>query len=195
MKKVLVGLIIAGFLIKAAEAQEADSSRMGIGVIRGSDTIIHREIKEIWVYPRNKFDNPRQERKYHRLIQRVKKVYPYAMKAKELLHKYEPEYLSMRTDRERRLLVKKVEEELMSKYKEELKKFSITDGKILIKLIDRETGKTSYTIIKEFKGSFAAAFWQTVARLFRNNLKDEFDPYGEDMLIDQIVTLIEYGYL
>ena len=92
-------------------------------------------------------------------------------------------------------LMKKIEDELLSRYKNELKKMSISDGRVLIKLIDRETGRTSYSIIKEFRGSFAAAFWQGIARIFRNNLKDEYDPYGEDALIEQIVTLIEFGYL
>ena len=72
---------------------------------------------------------------------------------------------------------------------------SISDGKVLIKLIDRQTGKTGYDIIKEFKGGFSAVFWQGVARLFRNNLKDEYDPFGEDILIEEIVKLIEMGYL
>jgi hypothetical protein len=72
---------------------------------------------------------------------------------------------------------------------------SITDGRVLIKLIDRETGRTSYTLIKEFRGGVTAVFWQGIARIFGNNLKDEFDPYGEDLLIDEIATMIEIGYL
>lgn len=176
-------------------AQERDSLRQGIGIIQGQDTLIQRNIKEVWVYPMRQFKSPRYERQYWRLVQRVKKVLPYAKTANQLLRKYEPEYLSLKTDRDRRRLIKKVEDELMAQYKEELKKMSISDGRVLIKLIDRETGRTSYTLIKEFRGSVTAAFWQGIARLFRNNLKDEFDPYGEDLLIEEIVTLIEIGYL
>lgn len=178
-----------------ASAQEPDSLRHGIGIIQGRDTLIQRNIKEVWVYPMRQFKSPRYERQYWRLVQRVKKVLPYAKTANQLLRKYEPEYLSLKTDRERRRLIKKVEDELMTQYKEELKKMSISDGRVLIKLIDRETGRTSYTLIKEFRGSVTAAFWQGIARIFRNNLKDEFDPYGEDLLIEEIVTLIEIGYL
>ena len=98
-------------------------------------------------------------------------------------------------ERDKRRLIKEVEDQLMAKYKEELKKLSITDGKVLIKLIDRETGRTSFTLIREFRGAFIATFWQGIARLFGNNLKEEFDPYGEDLLIEEIVTLIEIGYL
>lgn len=176
-------------------AQKPDSTLIGIGIVTGTDTLIQRNIKEIWVYPPRQFKSPRYERQYWRLVQRVRKVLPYAKRADELLRQYEPQYVILKTDREKRKLIKKVEEELMAQYKEEFKKMSITDGKVLIKLIDRETGRTSYTLIKEFRGGFTAAFWQGIARIFGNNLKDEFDPYGEDLLIDEIATLIEIGYL
>jgi hypothetical protein len=190
-------LISALFLCKSAGtfAQERDSSRYGIGIVQGQDTTIQRNIKEVWVYPMRQFKSPRYERQYHRLVQRIKKVLPYAKSANQLLRQYEPEYVRMKTDRDKRKLIKKVEDELMAKYKDEFKKMSITDGKVLIKLIDRETGRTSFTLIKEFRGGFTATFWQGIARIFGNNLKDEFDPYGEDLLIEEIVTLIEIGYL
>lgn len=198
MKKVRksVGILFFLFLFsQGLKGQVVDTSKVGIGYVIGNDTVIHREIREVWVYPRREFRNPRLERQYYRLIQRVKKVYPYARKASELLAQYEPEYERLKTDREKRKLINKVEEQLMDRYKEEFKKMSISDGKVLIKLIDRQTGKTGYDIIKEFKGGFTAVFWQGVARLFRNNLKDEYDPFGEDLLIEEIVTLVEMGYL
>jgi hypothetical protein len=176
-------------------AQEGDTSRMGIGIVTGQDTIIERQIKEVWVYPARQFKSPRYERQYWRLVQRVKKVLPYASTANKLLREYEPEYLKLTTERDKRRLIKEVEDQLMAQYKEELKKLSINDGKVLIKLIDRETGRTSFTLIREFRGAFIATFWQGIARLFGNNLKEEFDPYGEDLLIEEIVTLIEIGYL
>ncbi len=176
-------------------AQEGDTSRFGIGIVTGQDTIIERQIKEIWVYPTREFKSPRYERQYWRLVQRIKKVLPYATTANQLLREYEPEYLRLTSERDKRRLIKEVEDQLMAQYKEELKKLSINDGKVLIKLIDRETGKTSFTLIREFRGAFIATFWQGIARLFGNNLKEEFDPYGEDLLIEEIVTLIEIGYL
>lgn len=179
----------------AVMGQERDSSRYGIGIVTGQDTIIERNIKEVWVYPARQFKSPRYERQYWRLVQRVKKVLPYAKTANQLLRKYEPEYLTLKTDRDKRKLIKRVEDEMMLQYKEEFKKMSITDGKVLIKLIDRETGRTSFTLIREFRGAFIATFWQGIARLFGNNLKDEFDPYGEDLLIEEIATMLEIGFL
>jgi len=194
IRYILFSLAIV-FNLNSAIGQERDSTRFGIGIIQGKDTIINRQIKEVWVYPQREFKSPRYERQYWRLVQRVKKVLPYAKTANQLLRKYEPEYLKLTKDRDKRRLIKKVEDELMAKYKEEFKKMSISDGKVLIKLIDRETGRTSYTLIREFRGAFIATFWQGIARLFGNNLKDEFDPYGEDLLLEEIVTLIEIGYL
>jgi len=190
--------LIVSFLFIASctlNAQVIDSSRMGWGMIIGKDTIIHRELKEIYVYPRYNFKSQRFQKQFSRLIQRIKKVYPYAKKANELLVKYEPVYANLKTDREKRKLMKKVENELWVEYKDDLKRMSITDGKVLIKLIDRETGRTSYSIIKDFRGGLAATFWQGIARLFKNDLKNKYDPYGEDFLIEEIVQMVESGNL
>jgi hypothetical protein len=176
-------------------AQEPDVNQVQKDTVPGNDTIIYQLIPEITVHPQHEVNTPRMERQYSRLVLKVKKVYPYALLANELLKKYEPEYLALKTDRERRKLMKKVEEQLMDEYMDDLKKMSISDGRILIKLIDRQTGKTGYTLIKEFRGNISAAFWQGIARIFKNNLKDEYDRYGEDIMIEEIVTLIESGYL
>ena len=195
VRKAILFIIIMIPGIAGVRAQGIDTTRVGVGYVIGDDTVIHREIREIWVYPRREFRNARMERQYHRLIQRVKKVYPYALKASELLDQYEPEYMRLTSDRAKRKLIGKVEDQLMDRYKEEFKKMSISDGRVLIKLIDRQTGRTGFDIIKEFRGGFQAAFWQGIARLFKNNLKDEYDPYGEDLLIEEIVVLVERGWL
>jgi len=184
-------LICSSFL--RIEAQEQDTSDFVLGMIEGNDTIIHKNIKEVWVMPKGL--SKRQKRRYSRYIQKVKKVYPFAVKARELLIKYEPEFYAMEDKRDRRKLMKKIEKELFAEHMDELKKWSITDGRILLKLINRETEKTPYSIIKEFRGGFSAVFWQGIARLFKNNLKDGYDPVGEDRILEEIVTLVELGYL
>lgn len=180
------------FFFVALRAQEKEKV---MGFIDGKDTIIHRVLKEIWVYPERKFSNRRQERDFWRYANKVRKVYPYAKTASELLMLYEPEYNKLTTQREKRKFIKKVEDELMARYKDELKKLTISEGKILIRLVDRETSRTMFALVKDFRGEFAAFFWQTLARLFGNNLKDEYDPYGEDRLTEEIVRMIEMGYL
>lgn len=91
--------------------------------------------------------------------------------------------------------MKQVEQELLVEFEDDLKQLTITQGRILIKLVDRETGSTSYELVKELRGTFSAFFWQTLARLFGSNLKSVYDPYGEDRLIEEIIFLIDRGQL
>ncbi len=151
-------------------------------------------VKDIWVFPERKFTSKRQQQRYSKYVEKVKKVYPLAVEARVLLQKYEPVYYSLNRERDRRKLMKNLEKELLDKHKEELKKWSISDGKILLKLINRETNRTAYTIIKDFRGEFSAVFWQGIARLFKNNLKDGYDPENEDQMLEEIVRKIELGY-
>jgi hypothetical protein len=88
------------------------------------------------------------------------------VEARELLKKYEPRYYAMEDQRDRRKLMKNLEKELLANHKEELKKWSISDGRILLKLIHRETERTPYSIIKDFRGDVSAVFWQGIAKLF-----------------------------
>ena len=165
-----------------------------MGTIKGNDTIIQVELKEIYIFPERKFPNKRQQQSYSRYVAKVKKVYPLAVEARILLDKYEPIYYALDSDKERRKLMKNLEKELLGKHKEELKKWSISDGKILLKLINRETHHTPYFLIQNFRGDFSAVFWQGIARLFKNNLKDGYDPEGDDKLLEEIVRKIEMGY-
>ncbi|MEQ8324461.1 MAG: DUF4294 domain-containing protein [Vicingaceae bacterium] len=141
--------------------------------------------------------NPRQKkrftRKYLKLIRDVKKAYPYAKLAGNKLNEYEGELAAIESKGERRRFLNKVENELRNEYEGDLKSLTITQGVILIKLVDRETGDTSFELVKQFRGSFSAFFWQSLARLFGHNLKLNYDPHGEDYLIEEVIQLIESG--
>lgn len=183
------------FLLSSAlNAQERDSTKLVMGIINGNDTIITVRVKEIWIFPERKFSSKRQQKYYSRYVAKVKKVYPLAVEARILLKKYEHQYYALDSQRDRRKLMKNLEEELLDKHKEELKKWSISDGKILLKLINRETDRTAYSLIKDFRGDVSAMFWQGIARLFKNNLKDEYSPEEEDKMLEEIVRKIESGY-
>jgi len=194
LKRVLFISILA-ISFSAIQAQETDTSDFMMGIIVGEDTIIHRNIDEVLVLPQRKFKNKRQYRKYSRYVAKVKKVYPVAVEARKLLEKYEPQYYALEDNRDKRKLMKQVEKELFAEHMDELKKWSISDGRILLKLIDRETERTPYTLIKEFRGGVSAVFWQGVARIFKNNLKSEYDPEEEDRVLEEIVLMIEAGYI
>ncbi|SHF65743.1 protein of unknown function [Mariniphaga anaerophila] len=176
------------------KAQTKDTA-MVMGIIQRGDTLIHKNILEVTVLPQRTFNNARQERRYSRYVNKVKKVYPYAKLAGEMLQEYEPKYMALEDERERRKMMKDLERQLLDEYKDDLKRMTISEGQILLKLIDRETRHTSYVLIKDFRGGVSAVFWQGIARLFRNDLKAEYDPTGEDRTLEQIVTLIEVGYL
>jgi len=191
------GIVIVFFLFLwgTVNAQQRDSAEVNLGMVQNGDTLIFKNIKEVVVFPDRTFKNNRQYRRYTRYILKVKKVYPLAVEARKLLDEYEPRYYALEDQKDRRKLMKELEKELLDKHKEELKKWSISDGRILLKLINRETERTPYSLIKDFRGGFSATFWQGIAKLFKNDLKDDYEPEGDDKILEEIVTLIELGYL
>ncbi len=191
------GIIILLFFLSVG-AMAQGKKGIALGTNYEGDTIPHVQLSEIKVQPRPTFESRRLERKYRRLIIRVKKTYPYAIMAAETIEKFEQDFLlSDASERERKKHLKELEKELFAKYGEALKKMSISDGRILIKLIDRETQNTSYELIKDLKGGTSAFFWQGIAKLFGNDLKNEFNPddVTEDEMIEQILLYMKYGII
>lgn len=164
-------------------------------VVIDGDTLWVADLDEVYIFPTKKFKNRRERRRYTRLIYNVKKAYPWAKLAGDKLAEVEVHMMSLETEKEQKDYMKLIEKELLKDYKEDLKKLSITQGRVLIKLVDRETGDTSYELVRELRGKISAVFWQALARLFGSNLKSEYDPEGEDRLIEEIVVLIENGQL
>jgi len=159
------------------------------------DTMPNVNIEEVEIYAIPKFETKKQARKYSRLVKNVKKVYPYAKYIKYKLEEVNTQLLTFETEKEKRKYVRSVQKEMMNQFEDDVKHMTFTQGKILIKLVDRETGETSYQWLKELKGDLFAGFWQTVARIFSSNLKAEFNPNSEDVLIDQIVKMIDAGLI
>ena len=124
------------------------------------------------------FGKKKDFRNYQKLVRSVKKVYPYAQEARGYLDYLEAELPKLKNEREREKLTKKVEKEIVNTYTPILENMTRSEGKVLIKLIHRETQITSYQILKDFRGGFSAGFWNTIARLFKANLKDTYDPEG-----------------
>ncbi|MFW6095709.1 MAG: DUF4294 domain-containing protein [Bacteroidota bacterium] len=164
-------------------------------VVINGDTIASAKIDEIVVYPELDFDNKREYRRYKKMVRDLKKVYPYAQKAKYKLIQMNEEFTQLETEIERKKYIKNVENELKDEFKDDLKKLTVTQGHYLLKLIDRETGDTSYELLEELKGDFSAVFWQTIARIFGHNLRSEYDPHGDDRLMERIVILIEHDQI
>jgi len=103
--------------------------------------------------------------------------------------------MGMPDEKDRKNYIRQLEKDVFAEYEDDIQEMTITQGRILIKLIDRETKNTSYELIKKYRGGLSAAFWQGIARIFGTNLKEEYDPYGKDILIELILQDIEMGLL
>ena len=137
--------------------------------------------------------NRAKKRQSDRLQARVVKVYPYAKAAGDIMRECEVMCRNAKNPKDQKRLLDEAEEKLKTQFEKDLRAMTISEGVLLIKLIDRETGNSSYALVKELKGKMSAFMWQGVARVFGHNLKDEFDPLGEDAEVENIVLQIEDG--
>jgi hypothetical protein len=129
-----------------------------------------------------------------RLRNAVYVTYPYARRAGMIMNEMNAKMALLSTESERKAYIQSREKELKKEFTTPLEQLSIYQGKILMKLINRQTGNNCYDIIKEYKGGFSARFWQTVAFFFSSNLKQPYDPKGDDQAIEQIVEEVERMY-
>jgi hypothetical protein len=164
-------------------------------VYRDGEDLPEIEIKEINIYGELKPASRFQAWRYERTIYNVKRVYPYALMVREKLSQVNEDLKKIPDEKDRRDYIKNFEKDVFRDYEGDMRNMTITQGRILIKLIDRETENTSYDLIKEYRGTFSALFWQGIARIFGSNLKSEYDPVGDDFLIERIIYEIEMGRL
>jgi hypothetical protein len=178
-------------------AAKRDSSVNGNYIIREVDRngvkMPEVEIKEVQIHARPLRENKREFRQYERLVSNLKRVYPYAIIVRTKLKEVNDHLKDIPQERDRKRYLKDVEKDVFKEYQDDIEDMTITQGRLLIKLIDRETQNTSYDLIKDYRGKFSAAFWQGVARIFGTNLREEYDPYGDDALIELIINEIEAG--
>ena len=163
-------------------------------IIENKDTIPYICMPWVIIAEKMPFSNRRRYAEWTRLKSNVKKVYPYAILAAAKLKEFDLILAKIPNESDRKAYLKKSEKELQKQFGEELKGLSINQGRILMKLIDRETGKTTYTIVKEMRGNFQAFMWQSLATLFGSSMKEGFDPADpEDKLIEVAIKQIEAG--
>ena len=166
-------------------------------IVQNGDTTYLFTLRPITVYPPLRFKNKKEEQFYWRTVRNVRILLPYAKMIREtLIETYE--YIeTFDTQKAREAYLKQMEKSLFQQYKPILKKFSRSQAKLLVKLIQRETDQSSYEIVKAFLGSFRAAFWQGFGRLFGVSLKGKYDPKKnrEDKMIERIATQVEQGTL
>lgn len=161
------------------------------------DTVRMTLLRDVYIYPPLKFKDKKQEEFYWRTVRDVRRTLPYAKLAfQALCETYE--YIQTIPDKKKRERhLKNLEKDIFDQYKPVVKGFTKGQGKVLLKLINRETDQSSFNIVKAFLGSFRAGFWQTFGRFFGMNMKAGYNPdkNKEDAMIERIATLIEQGAL
>ena len=192
MKKALLAMIMLCAVAGEAAAQNRhDKGYTSIERVNDNG----EELTMIRVAPVPIFNRRRDMRRYQRLVDAVKRVYPIAVTARERMAGMEDTLLMLKTKREQQIYIKRVERDITREYTPILRKMTRSQGRILIKLISRETDQSAFEIVREFRGRVEAGAWQLVAKIFGHNLKTEYDPEGEDAMIEQIVKYIEAGLL
>ncbi|WP_116495317.1 DUF4294 domain-containing protein [Balneicella halophila] len=171
----------------------------------GADSLICVHLPEIIIEPGRSTivamgkKVPRRYRKgtraYNRTIRNLKVVYPLAKKAAKKIREIDSQLQTIEGESERKAFIKREYKKLMDIYKEPMKDLKISQGRMLIILVHRETGNTSYEHIKMYKGGLTAFFWQGIARLFGNDLKKAYDPYGEHIYLEALIARYERGEL
>jgi hypothetical protein len=192
---ILLPVMVSGQ--KDSLAQKSDTSQKRVFLLhkveRNGEVLPEVDIKEVTVVGKKGLSRRIYYRRYDRLTYNLQKVYPYSVIVRERLAMINENLAAISDEKERRKYMKDVEKSVLGEYEDDIRDMTITQGRLLLKLIDRETQNTSYDLIKQYRGAISAAFWQGIARLFGTNLKEEYDPYGEDALIETIVKGIESG--
>ncbi|MBR4148266.1 MAG: DUF4294 domain-containing protein [Bacteroidales bacterium] len=200
------GKSIKPVMMKTAHSQAAtqqsttssnDKIHVVYGRIDGRDTILVVYLPEVDIDLMSRYYEIIDSRQGRRLVSNVRKVFPYAKLAGDKLKEFDTMLADIPSEAERKHLMKEAEKQLSDQYTEELKKLTFSQGAILIRLIDRETGSTSYKLVQELRGKLRAFFYQGFARLWGYNLKTEYDPKNnpEDEEIEIIATLLERGQI
>ena len=159
----VITFVLVNFMLSSVSGQDRIDTATMIRVpatIENGDTLFLGDINEVDVYSQPIFQSRRDERRYWRLVYNLKVVYPYAKLAGVKLKEMNDHFLTLKNENERKTYTKQVEDEIRSRFEADLKDLNTTQGLLLIKLIDRETGKTSYALVKELRGGFSAVFWQ-----------------------------------
>lgn len=178
----------------AGTSDTQDGREMMRYIVEGKDTIFIDEIKASKVYSRIPRQKGKEWRKYYRLVHNFSKSYPYALVAKKLVVEADSTIAADRLKgAKREKYINKVQKELFDVFEGQMRKLTVSQGALIMKLVDREVGKSSYNIIKGYKSGITAGFWQSIAKIFGSDLKKPYDPEGEDKQVEELVKIWEEG--
>ena len=205
-KKLALRILPAAVLLAASpsagHAQDTGDSgdptfvptvKVGKTLVDG-DSIQYMELSKVYVYPEPTFKNKRQQQAYMRLVRNVKKVLPIAKEVRQIIIET-AEFTETLPPEERKEHLKRVEAAIVKDYKPRMKKLTFSQGKLLIKLVDRECNSTAYEAMQAFIGPVRSGMWQAFAWMFGASLKKGYDPDGVDRLTERVVLMVEAGQI
>ena len=194
MRNIIFILLVSLFFsFKSQSLNIKEDSILCYAIVIEGDTFPIVYLNQVRVESEMKFSSRRKFQEWNRLKYNVRKAYPYAIIAAAKLKEYEYTLSTIKNEDEKKRFIDKAETELKIQFEQDLKKLSISQGRILIKLIHRETGRTSYDLVKQLRGKFSAFMWQGLAKVFGSDLKSEYDSKYEDRLIEIAIVQIEAG--
>ena len=192
MKKIFCILVIFVFTNLVYSQGVVDSVMLQINQ---NDTFYLAWMQDVWVYPKMVFKNKKQERFYWKTVRDVKKTLPFAKELTKEMQVADYQLALLPDDKARRKWWRQHEKYLFRKYENDFRHMTASQGQMLMKLMDRESDRTSYEIIKHYRGKASANFWQFVAKLFKNDLKEEYDADDKDRIVERVINLVEAGML
>ncbi|MBQ7350050.1 MAG: DUF4294 domain-containing protein [Bacteroides sp.] len=198
MKRILLIAFFISFIAVHLQAQEQTTTINGYLVsacIYEGDTIASLRMPTLYCFKPLKFKNKRQQQQYARMVRNVKKTLPIAKEVNRAIIETYEFLQTLPNEKAREKHLQAVEKSVKEQYTPRMKKLTFSQGKLLIKLINRETDSSSYELVKAFLGPFKAGFYQAFAAIFGASLKKEYHPEGEDAMVEQIVLLVESGQI
>ncbi|NLO71439.1 MAG: DUF4294 domain-containing protein [Porphyromonadaceae bacterium] len=202
--KIVFTVVLIGFSVKSHSQIPEDlpvpgtrptSYAMMEVVIENGDTIFVDFLRPLYVYPPLVFSNRNQEKFYWRTVRDVKKALPYARLASIEINNLNRELFLLNNDAARKRYINDFQKRIFREYEKPLRNLTVNQGKMLVKLIDREYGMNTYDLIRAYKGSVPAVFWNTVAKFFGSDLKAEYDGSDKDRIVERVITLVDAGQL
>ena len=194
-------MLAAGLTVARAQEEVATGEPTMVPTVKVARTVVdgdsiqYMEMSNVYVYPEPTFKNRRQQQAYLRLVKNVKKTLPLAKEVRQMLIET-AEYLeTLPTKKEKEEHMKRVEAAIVKEYKPKMKKLTFSQGKLLIKLVDRECNSTAYEAMQAFIGPVRSGMWQAFAWMFGASLKKGYDADGVDRLTERVVLMVEAGQL
>ena len=191
-RNIIIVLLSSCFALSSYAQHTVDSVRLQVSQ---NDTFYLAHLQDVWVYPKMVFTSKKQERFYWKTVRDVKRTLPLAKELAKEMQVADQQLAMLPDDKARRKWWRQYEKYLFQKYENNFRRMTASQGQMLMKLMDRENERTSYEIIKHYRGKASANFWQFVAKLFKNDLKEGYDAADKDRIVERVINLVEAGQL